>query len=112
MALDLDALATQPVSRNKLDAPALRDQVSLLGDRWSVAGPDLKLAMAAQPMSKAASIATRAAALADELDHHPTMVIEYAGLTLTIHTHDAKAITSLDLIFAARLERWLREQQW
>ena len=110
--MDLQALATQPVSRTKLEAATLREQVGVLGDRWSVAGDDLKLAMKAQPMTKAAAIAERAAALADELDHHPTIVIEYAGITLTIHTHDAKAITALDLIFAARLERWLREQSW
>ena len=53
-----------------------------------------------------------AASLADEMDHHPTIVLEYAGLTLKIHTHDARAITLIDLVYAARLERWLRTSGW
>ena len=59
-------------------------------------------------MTANAPIVAYAAALADELDHHPTIVLEYAGITLTIHTHDAKAITVLDVVYAARLEKWLR----
>jgi pterin-4a-carbinolamine dehydratase len=46
------------------------------------------------------------------MDHHPRIVLEYAGMTLSIHTHDAKAITVTDLVYAARLERWLRANGW
>ena len=38
--------------------------------------------------------------------------LAYGGLTLTIHTHDKNAITVTDLVYAARLERWLRGNGW
>jgi pterin-4a-carbinolamine dehydratase len=60
-------------------------------------------------MTVTGKIAALAGALADELDRHPRIVLEYAGLTLSLHTHDAQAITTLDLIYAARLEQLLRE---
>ena len=88
-----------------------RREVETLGARWSIDGNDLKLVLEG-PMTKAGKVAAYAGALADELDHHPRMVIEYKRFELTIHTHDKQAITVLDLVFAARLEQWLRTDGW
>ena len=59
-------------------------------------------------MMRTGKVAAFAGALADELDHHPRIVLEYGGLSLEISTHDAKAITVIDLVYAARLEQWIR----
>ena len=112
MADKLDSLAANTVSRTVLSDEQLRKEVESLGPRWSIDGENLKLELKGAPMAKCGAAAAHAAILADELDHHPTIVLEYAGLTLTIHTHDKKAITLLDLVFAARLERWLRTAGW
>ena len=112
MADDLDALASNTVSRTQLSPEQLKKEVDNLGARWSIDGQDLKLELRGAPMTKCGAAAAHAAVLADEMDHHPTIVLEYAGLTLKIHTHDKKAITLLDLIYAARLERWLRAAGW
>lgn len=93
--------------RKKLDPQQLAAAVTRLGARWSVAGEDLKLVLAVKPMASAAQVVVAAAAIADDMDHHPTIVVEYQGVTLTIHTHDQKAITSLDVAYAERLEHWL-----
>ena len=63
-------------------------------------------------MAKCGVAVAYAAKLADEMDHHPNIAMSYPGTTLTIHTHDKKAITVIDLVYAARLERWLRENGW
>jgi pterin-4a-carbinolamine dehydratase len=109
--VDLEALAVQPIRRSALVADEMARAVAVLGPRWSVADPDLQLALAG-PMTRTGAVAAYAGALADELDHHPRIVIEYAGLTLTIHTHTARALTALDLVYAARLEQWLRANGW
>ncbi len=106
--LNLDALANQTTSRAALKPEVLAAEVGTLGPHWTNTGTELKLVLKGGPMAKQAEVVTAAAKLADELDHHPTITLEYAGLTLTINTHDAQAITMLDLVYAARLEAWLR----
>jgi len=108
MALDLDAITSYTLGRKKLDPSQVSGELAALGPRWKLDGLDLKLSLDVKPMAKAAAIATTAAKLADEMDHHPTITLEYKGITLAIHTHDANGITMTDMVYAARLERWLR----
>jgi pterin-4a-carbinolamine dehydratase len=108
---DLDALANQTVSREQFTEAELAKEVAALGARWQVADNHLRLNLRG-PMTRTGAVAAFAGKLADELDHHPTIVLEYVGLTLTINTHDKKAITVLDLVYSARLENWLRENGW
>ena len=110
-ATDLDDLAARPIARTRLDAAALAADLAVLGARWAVAGDDLRLELTG-PMRRTGAVTAYAGALADQLDHHPTITLAYAGLTLAIHTHDAHAITTLDLVYAARLEQWLRTNAW
>src|SRR5262249_11132542 len=112
MPENLDELASHTVSRSQLDKKQIDEEVRELGSRWSVDGVDLKLRLEGQPMSKCGAAVAYATSLADEMEHHPKIVMEYPGTTLTIHTHDKNAITVIDLVYAARLERWLRENGW
>ena len=112
MGDNLESLASNTLSRSVLSPEQLQKEVGSLGPRWSIEGEDLKLELKGAPMAKCGAAAAHAAVLADEMDHHPTIVLEYAGMTLKIHTHDKKAITVLDLVYAARLERWLRAAGW
>ncbi len=100
----LTALAARAIDR----VPIQPGDIAPLGARWTLAGGDLCLAMPGPGMRKTGAVAAFAGALADELDHHPAIAIEYPGLKLAIHTHDVKAVTTLDLVYAARLELWLR----
>jgi 4a-hydroxytetrahydrobiopterin dehydratase len=110
MALDLEAIASYTLGRKKLDPGQVGEELAALGSRWSVAGIDLRLDLPVKPMVKAAAVVGAAAAIADDLDHHPTITVEYKGVTLAIHTHDAGGLTITDFVYAARLERWLRAQ--
>ena len=111
MGTDLDSLANTTTARKGITDAEMKEQLDALGARWSIAAPDLRLTLKG-PMTKTGQVAAYAGALADELDHHPNISLEYAGLTLSIHTHDKNAITVLDLVFAARLEQWLRTNGW
>jgi 4a-hydroxytetrahydrobiopterin dehydratase len=110
MAKDIDGLASNTLGRKTLDPGQIAGEMTALGPRWSLSGSEIQLALKLQPMVKAAEVVAAAAKLADEMDHHPKIVLEYAGITLTINTHDANGITMMDLVFAARLERWLRDK--
>jgi pterin-4a-carbinolamine dehydratase len=113
MPHDLESLAAQTVtSRAGLSPAELAAEVASLGARWSIAGNELRLELRGAPMARCGAAVARAAQLADEMDHHPRIVVEYGGTTLTINTHDKQAITMLDLVFAARLENWLRANGW
>lgn len=109
----LAVLATHAPARDPLSLPALAVPLATLGAGWSVVDGQLRLDLRG-PMTRTGAVAAFAGALADELDHHPTITLTYPGLHLAIDTHDhtgpagTRAITQLDLIFAARLERFLR----
>ncbi len=104
-------MAGHTISRRKLEPEQLTSEVEALGSRWSVAEGELRLDILAT-MTRTGPIAAFAGALADELDHHPKIVMEYGTLVLTVHTHDVGGISVADLVYAARLEQWLRANGW
>jgi 4a-hydroxytetrahydrobiopterin dehydratase len=52
---------------------------------------------------------TRAALLAERMDHHPEWFNVWNRVDITLTTHDAGGITSLDLEMAGELERFAGE---
>jgi len=113
MPKTLDELASHTVTKSAVGKQQIAEEIKELGARWSIDGEDLKLELKGPPgMAKCGAAVAFATSLADEMEHHPKIVMEYPGTVLTIHTHDEKAITVIDLVFAARLERWLRENGW
>ncbi len=114
MANDLEALASNTVTgRTSMSEDDLKGQLEALGARWSIVGPDLVCTLKGpKGMAKAGAAVAYALTLADEMDHHPDVAMSYPQTTLAIHTHDKKAITLIDFVWAARVERWLRENGW
>ena len=112
MAADIDSIAANTLSRTVLTPEQLKQEVAALGARWSVDGNDLKLELRDAPMAKYGAAAAHATELADKLDHPPRITLEPSGFDLRITTTDENAITVLDLVYAARLERWLRTNGW
>lgn len=107
----LDDTSTHTLRRDGISPDDLARELDALGPRWSVADGALSLALVG-PMSRAGAAAAFACTLADELEHHPRIVIEPHGLVLEIRTYDAASITVDDLVFAARIEEWLRANGW
>jgi serine/threonine-protein kinase len=101
----IDRLSDWTVSRSRLDPVELAREVRALGKRWSLSGEDLVLDLYHHTMTKLSAVVAQAAAIADEMDHQPSISIALPHLRVTI----AKANTVIDLVFAARLEQWLRD---
>ena len=107
----LDDISTHTLRRDGIAHEELSRELEALGPRWSIIDDALQLALPG-PMSRTGVAAAFAGTLADELDHHPRIVLERHGLTLEIRTYDASSITVTDLVFAARIEQWLRANGW
>jgi 4a-hydroxytetrahydrobiopterin dehydratase len=46
----------------------------------------------------------RVAALAEQQDHHPDILVHYVEVTLTLWSHDAGGLTERDFRLAARID--------
>jgi serine/threonine-protein kinase len=104
----IDKLSDQTVSRTQLPAAELAREVLQLGKRWTLADTDLVVDIYSREMKKLAQAFTAAAEIADEMDQQPRVSIEFPRLRLTI----PKATAVVDLVFAARVEAWLRDNGW
>ncbi len=93
-----------------LNPAAVATHVSALGTPWQI--DDAKLTYRAQPQSMniSAALVGQAAAIAEQLQHHPDLEVGYHRLQISITTHDSGGVTALDFAFAAQLELWRRAQ--
>jgi eukaryotic-like serine/threonine-protein kinase len=98
-------VADRTVSRHLIDRVQLIREVQQLGKRWRIDGKDVVLEFHSREMSKLAEVASVAASIADEMDQQPQMSMRIPTLRLTLV--GPTAVT--DLVYAARLEQWLRE---
>jgi hypothetical protein len=105
---DVKDLSDQTASRERIAPGDLAREVQQLGRRWSLVGEDLVAELHSREMSKLASVVSAAATIADEMEMQPRLSIEYPRLRMSI----AKVSTVVDLVFAARVEAWLRDHGW
>lgn len=104
----ISGLSDQTVSRTELTEAELAREIKALGKRWSLVDTDLVLNIRSRHMAKLATVVGGIAAIADEMDHHPTVHLEVPHLRVTL----AAARTVVDLVLAARIEAWLRDHGW
>ena len=45
---------------------------------------------------------------AEEVDHHPDILLTYSGIKITLFTHDESCVTSKDINFAHDLDKRLK----
>jgi pterin-4a-carbinolamine dehydratase len=101
-------LSDQTVSRTQLSSGELAREVKALGKRWSLVHGDLLLDIYSRQMVKLGAVIGGIAAIADEMEHHPKLEVAFPHLRMTLPT----AMTVVDLVFAARVEAWLRDNGW
>ncbi len=104
----IDDISEQTVSRTQLEPAELAREVLQLGKRWMLVDTDLVVDLYSREMKKLAAAFSFAAEIADEMEQQPRLAIDFPRLRLTI----PKATAVVDLVFAARLEAWLRDNGW
>ena len=72
---------------------------------WTRQGEAIHRTFELATFAEAIAFVTRVAALAEAADHHPDILVQYRKVTLTLSTHDAGGLTSLDFDLAGGIDR-------
>ncbi|MGE5187140.1 MAG: serine/threonine-protein kinase [Acidobacteriota bacterium] len=104
----LDDISDRTVSGTRLTPEEIAREVKALGKRWSVVAGDLQLDVYDEQLARLAQVIATAGEIADDMGHLPRIVVEPPHLVLSLR--DASEV--VDLVFAARLEQWLRTNGW
>lgn len=71
---------------------------------WERQGDAIRRTYSFDGFKGSMAFVNRVAALADALDHHPDILIEYSRVTLTLSTHDAGGLTDRDFELARQID--------
>jgi 4a-hydroxytetrahydrobiopterin dehydratase len=90
----------------KLTGQARADALRKLPGWREVAGRDaISKKFVFKDFNAAFGFMTRAALVAEKLDHHPEWFNVYKTVDVTLSTHDAGGVTDLDIKLAAEMDR-------
>ncbi len=68
--------------------------------QWSLNGDSLQRTFGFDDFVGSMAFVSRIADLAEQMQHHPDIMIRYSKVTLTLSTHDAGGLTESDFSFA------------
>ncbi|MEX2036837.1 MAG: 4a-hydroxytetrahydrobiopterin dehydratase [Xanthobacteraceae bacterium] len=90
----------------KLTEQARADALRKLSGWSEVAGRDaISKKFVFKDFNAAFGFMTRAALVAEKIDHHPEWFNVYKTVDVTLSTHDAGGVTDLDIKLAAEMDR-------
>ncbi len=90
----------------KLTGPARGDALKTLKGWSEVAGRDaIARKFVFKDFNEAFGFMTRAALIAEKLDHHPEWFNVYKTVEVTLSTHDAGGVTELDVKLATAMDK-------
>jgi 4a-hydroxytetrahydrobiopterin dehydratase len=90
----------------KLTSEARKAALAKLTGWTEVAGRDaIAKKFVFKDFSQAFGFMTRAALVAEKMDHHPEWSNVYKTVDVTLSTHDAGGVTELDVKLAAAMDR-------
>jgi len=76
---------------------------------WSGIGDAMQRTFSFESFPDAMAFVERVAALAEEFQHHPDILIRYNKVTLTLSTHDAGGLTDKDFAFAREVDGFVEK---
>ena len=92
--------------RTKLTADARKAALAKLAGWSEVAGRDaIMRKFVFKVFNTAFGFMTRAALVAEKMDHHPEWFNVYKNVDVTLSTHDAGGVTELDIKLAEAMNR-------
>jgi 4a-hydroxytetrahydrobiopterin dehydratase len=71
---------------------------------WERHGNEIRKAYSFKDFRGSMAFVNKVADLAEAMDHHPDIVINYAKVTLTLTSHDAGGLTDRDFKLAAKID--------
>jgi 4a-hydroxytetrahydrobiopterin dehydratase len=94
------------MTRQKLDSTAVAEKLAAVSG-WSIDAGETALSrsFSFKDFSEAFGFMTRAALVAEKLDHHPEWKNVYKTVDVRLTTHDAGGLTGLDFDMAAAMDK-------
>ena len=89
----------------KLEAHELKALAAELPEWTVVEGHHLKRAFKFANFLEALGFVNRAGAVAEEMGHHPDMLVGWGKAEVTTWTHSVDGLTRADFVLAAKIER-------
>ena len=93
---------------DRLSDAAIEDGLSVRAE-WSRSGDSIQRTFSFGDFKAAIGFVDRVAVLAEDVQHHPDILIRYSKVTLTLSTHDAGGLSSRDFDFAGECDRLYAE---
>jgi 4a-hydroxytetrahydrobiopterin dehydratase len=90
------------MKRNKLSSDEISARLSQL-EGWELADGKLRRELKFPDFVQAFGFMTRAALVAERMNHHPEWSNVYGRVVIELTTHDAGGLTELDFTLAKRL---------
>ena len=87
----------------------IQSKIALYTPSWSFSDKQLKRTHKCESFLSAVDLVNAIAVLAEKLDHHPEMTIDFATLHLSLFTHDAPGITQKDFVLAREIDILLKK---
>lgn len=87
---------------NRLAESAVQQRLTALPD-WKIEGGMLQRTFRFKRFMEGIDFVNRVAVLAEEMDHHPDIAIRLGLVSISLTTHSAQGLTSLDFDQAERL---------
>lgn len=75
--------------------------------QWSLNGESLQRTFRFDDFEAAMAFVNRIAGLAEEMQHHPDIMIRYNKVNLSLTTHDAGGLTENDFSFARTTDEYV-----
>jgi serine/threonine-protein kinase len=101
-------ISDKTISPTRLTPTHLAREVKQLGKRWTLVGDELVLDLHDRQLTRLAEVIASVASIADEMELQPRIAIEYPHLRIVLR--DGASV--VELVFAARIEQWLRDHAW
>jgi 4a-hydroxytetrahydrobiopterin dehydratase len=76
---------------------------------WSLIGDAMQRTFGFESFLDAMTFVNQVAELAEELQHHPDILIRYNKVTLTLSTHEAGGLTEKDFAFAREVDGYVEK---
>ena len=94
------------MAREKLSGDARKAALAKLSGWNEVAGRDaIAKKFVFRDFNEAFGFMTRAALVAEKMDHHPEWFNVYKTVEVTLSTHDAGGVTGLDIELASAMDK-------
>jgi 4a-hydroxytetrahydrobiopterin dehydratase len=71
---------------------------------WELSGKEIRRVYAFPDFKGSMAFVNRVAGLANAMDHHPDILINYSRVTLTLSSHDAGGLTDRDFRLAGQID--------